>query len=107
MIKASIIYPNSPDKKFDFEYYQNTHMPMAIERLSSHPGYKGVSVERGQSGGAPDSQPPFLAMCHFTFDSIADFVAAFKPHAEELQGDIPNYTDIEPTMQFSSVEITG
>lgn len=106
MIKASIIYPAGADKRFDFDYYRNTHMPMAIARLSSHPGYQGVSVERGQSGGAPDSQPPFVAMCHFSFASIADFIDAFKPHAQELQSDIPNYTDIEPLMQFSSVEMS-
>jgi hypothetical protein len=32
-------------------------------------------------------------------------MAAFGPHAEELQGDIANYTDIEPTIQISEVQI--
>jgi hypothetical protein len=45
-------------------------------------------------------------MCHYVFDSAEDFLAAFQQHAELLQGDIPNYTDIQPIFQFSAVEIT-
>jgi hypothetical protein len=45
------------------------------------------------------------AECHYLFDSMEDFLAAFMPHAELLQGDIPNYTDITPVIQFSVVEI--
>jgi hypothetical protein len=33
-------------------------------------------------------------------------MAAFSPHAEELQGDIVNYTNIEPIIQINEVEIT-
>ena len=106
MIKVSIMYPNSADKRFDFEYYQKKHIPLAIKLLGAHPGYKGISVERGQSGGAPGSEPAYVAVCHFTFTSVQDFIAAFKPNAEELQADIINYTDIEPVTQFSSVEIS-
>jgi uncharacterized protein (TIGR02118 family) len=45
-------------------------------------------------------------MCQYVFDSADDFIAAFNQHVEALQGDIPNYTDIQPVIQFSSVEIT-
>ncbi len=44
-------------------------------------------------------------MCHYLFDSVEAFLATFAQHAELLQGDIPNYTDIKPIIQFSSVEI--
>lgn len=106
MIRASILYPNSAGKRFDFEYYRNKHIPLAIKLLGAHPEYKGISVERGQSGGAPGSEPSYVAVCHFTFSSIQSFIAAFKPNAEELQADIINYTDIEPVTQFSSIEIS-
>lgn len=106
MIRASIMYPNSADKRFDSEYYQNQHIPLAIKLLGAHPEYKGISVERGQSGGTPGSEPTYVAVCHFTFSSIQDFIAAFKPNAEELRADIIKYTDIEPLTQFSSIEIS-
>jgi hypothetical protein len=34
-------------------------------------------------------------------------MAAFTPHAAALQGDIPNYTDVTPTIQFNEVLISG
>jgi hypothetical protein len=34
-------------------------------------------------------------------------MAAFMPNAEMLQGDVPNYTDIEPVIQFSEVLSVG
>jgi uncharacterized protein (TIGR02118 family) len=106
MIKISIFYPKATSARFDMDYYLTKHMPVSIEKLSAGKGYRGVSVERGVGGGAPVSEPTYIAMCHYLFDSAEDFLAAFNQHAEFLQGDIPNYTDITPVIQFSSVEIT-
>lgn len=103
MIKISILYPNTG--KFDMDYYLNTHMPRSIQLLSAGKGYRGVSVERGLSGAAPGSAPAHVAMCQYVFDTAEDFMAAFMPHAAELQGDMPNYTDIEPVIQLSEVAI--
>ena len=36
---------------------------------------------------------------------LENFMAAFGPHAEKLQGDIINYTNIEPTIQINEVQI--
>ena len=106
MIRISILYPNNKGSRFDVSYYVETHMPMSIGLLSAHPGFKGVSVEHGLGGAVPGSAPAYIAMCHFLFDSIEDFLAAFMPNAEVLQGDMPNYTDIEPVIQFSEVLIS-
>ena len=103
MVKISILYPNSG--RFDMDYYLNTHMPRSIELLSKGCGYRGVSVERGLGGASPGSSPDFVALCHYLFDTADDFMAAFLPHAAELQGDMPNYTDIEPMIQFCEVAI--
>jgi uncharacterized protein (TIGR02118 family) len=103
MVKISILYPNTPGGRFDFRYYSETHMPRSIELLSAHPGYQGVSVERGVGGAAPGSAPEYVAMCHFEFTSADDFLAAFMPHAPELQGDLPNYTDAAPVIQINEV----
>jgi hypothetical protein len=34
---------------------------------------------------------------------VESFGAAFQPHAERIMGDIPNYTDISPTIQISEL----
>jgi len=106
VIKISIFYSTAKGSRFDFDYYLTKHMPVSIEKLSAGKGFRGVSVERGVGGGAPGSEPTYIAMCHYLFDSAEEFLAAFNQHAEFLQGDIPNYTDIEPIIQFSQVEIT-
>ena len=105
MIRISILYPNSEGARFDLRYYVETHMPLSIDLLGRHPGFKGVSVEHGLGGAVPGAPAPFVAMCHFLFNSVEDFMAAFTPHAAVLQGDMPNYTDIEPIIQFNEVLI--
>ncbi|HWT97502.1 MAG TPA: EthD family reductase [Terriglobales bacterium] len=104
MIRVSILYPNTPGHRFDFEHYLNVHMPEAERRLGA--AMKGMSVERGLTGTAPDLPPAYTAMCHLLFESVDAFMAAFLPHADWLQGDIKNYTDVEPVIQFNQIEIT-
>ena len=105
MTTISVIYPNKPGSRFDVKYYTEKHMPLAIKLLKKHPGYLGISVERGVGGAMPGTDAAFAALCHFKFKSAEDFQAAFGPHAEELLGDIPNYTDIEPIIQVNEVMI--
>jgi uncharacterized protein (TIGR02118 family) len=105
MVKISILYPNTPGSRFDMGYYLQAHMPISIERLSAHAGYKGVSVERGLGGEGPGTEPAYVAMCHYLFESLEDFLVAFTPYAEFLQGDIPQYTDVKPVIQVSAVAI--
>jgi uncharacterized protein (TIGR02118 family) len=104
MIKISILYPNTG--KFDMDYYLNKHMLRSIELLSKGKGYRGVSVERGLGGASPGSAPAYVAMCHYLFDTAEDFMAAFLPYAAELQGDMPNYTNIATIIQISEVAIS-
>ena len=106
MIKISILYPNNPGARFDLGYYLDMHMPLSVRLLSAHPGFKGVSVERGLGGAMPGTDAAYIVMCHFLFNSAEDFMAAFDPHAAVLQGDMPNYTDIEPIIQISEVLIS-
>jgi uncharacterized protein (TIGR02118 family) len=78
----------------------------SIDLLSKGKGYRGVSVERRVGGASPGSAPSHVAMCHYLFDTADDVMAAFLPHAAELQGDMPNYTDIESLIQVSEVAIS-
>ena len=103
MIKVSVFYPNREGSKFDMDYYCNSHIPMVREKLG--PACKNVAVEHGIGGATPGSRPGFIAMGHLYFDSVEAFQKAFGPHADAIMGDIPNYTDIQPTIQFSEVKI--
>ena len=103
MIKLSVLYPNEEGKKFDMEYYCNKHIPMVQQKLGA--ACRRVAVEQGLGGAEPGSRPTYIAMGHIYFDSIEAFQTAFGPHAGALMEDIPNYTDIQPTIQISEVKI--
>ena len=103
MIKVTVLYPNKPGSHFDVEYYLNTHMPMS-ERLLG-PAVKAISVEIGRSGATLEDQPPFAAICGFTCETVQAFTDAFVPVAGQLQGDISNYTNIEPVIQISDIRM--
>ena len=105
MINVAILYPNIAGATFDATYYLERHMPTSIELLRSHPGYRGVSVEIAISGPTPDIGAAYVAMCQYRFESIGDFIEAFTPHQQRLQGDMGAYTDIEPMIQFNEIAI--
>lgn len=104
MVTVSILYPRAEGARFDFDYYARTHMPMSIQLLGD--AMTAVSVQRGVSGTEAGSAPAFVACTHFTCASREAFEAAFLPNAEALQGDMANYTDIVPIIQFNDVVLT-
>jgi uncharacterized protein (TIGR02118 family) len=48
---------------------------------------------------------PQLGVGHLYFDTAETFQTAFGPHAETIMRDIPNYTDIQPTIQINEVKL--
>ncbi|MFW2364900.1 MAG: EthD family reductase [Desulforhopalus sp.] len=103
MIKVSVLYPNDEGKTFDMDYYCEKHIAMVQEKLGS--ACKKIAVELGLSGPEPGSPATYLAMGHLYFDSVETFQEAFGPHAEAIMGDVPNYTDTQPTIQISAVKM--
>jgi len=103
MIKVSVFYPNEEGNKFDMNYYLNSHIPMLQEKLGA--ALKGGAVEQGLSSVEPGSPATYVAMGHLLFDSVEAFQSAFGPHSEAIMSDIPNYTDVKPTIQISEVKM--
>jgi uncharacterized protein (TIGR02118 family) len=101
MIKVSVLYPNGPGSHFDVEYYLTVHMPMSVRLLG--PALKAVSAEIGVSGAESGETPPYAAIAGFTCESREAFTRAFTPVADQLQGDIPRYTNIQPIIQISEL----
>jgi len=97
-----VFYENAEGKRFDMEYFCNKHIPMVKQKLGA--ACKGLDVDQGLSGAQPGSKPPFVAMAHMLFDSVDAFQNAFGPHADYIMGDVPNYTDIQPVIQFNEVK---
>jgi len=103
VIKVSVLYPNQAGSRFDMAYYLNKHIPMVQQKLGA--ALKGTSVEQGLGGAQPGSPPAYVAMGHLLFDSVETFQQSFGPHSEAIVGDIPNYTNAQPTIQVSEVKL--
>ena len=103
MIKVSVFYPNRPGNHFDMPYYCSKHIPM-VQRLLG-PSLKNVAVEEGIAGASAGSPPAYLAMGHLYFESVDAFQQSWAPHAAQIVGDVPNYTNSEPVIQISAVKI--
>ena len=103
MIKVSVLYLAGDNTRFDMDYYCRSHMPMVQQKLGV--ACKRIAAEQGIGGATPGAPPAYAAMGHLWFDSVAEFQAAFAPHAGEIMADIPNYTDIQPVIQISEVKL--
>ena len=103
MIKVSVMYPNKPGARFDHDYYRNKHLPLIKKRMGV--ALKYYTIDKGLAGGAPSAPATYVAACHLLCDSIAAYHASFGPHAQEISGDIPDFTDIAPVVQISEVVV--
>jgi uncharacterized protein (TIGR02118 family) len=103
MIVFTVLYPNEPGKHFDMDYYCDKHIGMVKEKLGD--ALKGVSVERGLPGPAPDSESEFAVVCRLQFASLDDFQNCVVPHSPAFDADVPNFTDITPRFEIHELVI--
>jgi uncharacterized protein (TIGR02118 family) len=97
MQRVTVAYPNKADAKFDFDYYMKKHIPFVA-------GLVGKSIEVGRGiSSATGSPAAFVCVATIPIDSVATFQAMFSQHGAEILADIPNYTNIEPIIQFDEV----
>jgi uncharacterized protein (TIGR02118 family) len=88
--------------KFDFDYYLCKHVPMVKKLLGDN--LKKVDVDLGLVVDGC-MLPEFSVMAHLHFESVESFKSSFGPHADMIQGDIPNYTDLMPKLQVSEIRV--
>jgi uncharacterized protein (TIGR02118 family) len=102
MIKVTVMYPNEEGKKFDFDYWVNTHLPI-VHRLLDSNGLIKDELEKGVSDTDPNAPPRYIAVGHLYFNTTDEVHQGFMTHGREIIGDIKNYTDIQPQFQISEV----
>lgn len=100
MATVSVVYPKTPGATFDYNYYQNKHLPLAVQRWTDS-GLVGGEALIGKSGAdGPDT--PFFAIGIIHFESEEALRAALNgEHAAEVIGDIRNFTDAQPIIQIN------
>ncbi len=83
------------------DYYTHQHMPMIEELLRD--SLLGYEIDKGISGRNPEDPAPFFAIGYLYFEKLSTYRNSFAPHAEQIVGDIPNYTNVKPVLQISEV----
>ena len=100
MATLSVVYPRASGTRFDYEYYQDKHLPLVGQRWAGA-GLVGGEALLGKT--APDgSDPPYFAIGIIHFESMDTLKAALSgEHAPEIIGDIRNFTDAQPVLQIN------
>jgi uncharacterized protein (TIGR02118 family) len=94
--RVTVIYPNKPGSKFDFDYYNQKHVPWIAGLVG-----KSIEVRRGISSAA-GGPPPYVCIATIAAN-VAEFQAVFERHGGEILADVRNYTNIEPVVQFDEI----
>jgi uncharacterized protein (TIGR02118 family) len=93
----TILYPNTEDGFFDFDYYLEKHIPLSEEiNGAKFEILKGVSSVDGQ-------KPPFICIARLPIRSVEQFIETITTRGQVLIDDMPNYTNIQPILQFDEV----
>jgi len=99
MIIVSVLYPRHGESQFDHEYYRQKHMPLVEQRWS---GMGLVKMEWMRGVAAPDGgEPGYEVITLLTFLSREAFEAGLAAFGEEILGDIPNFTNVQPLVQIN------
>lgn len=97
---VTILYPAKEGGTFDFDYYTEKHVPL----VAGHIGANAVKAEVRKGVASVDgSAPPFVCLANIWINSVEEFNATLAKHGEEVLGDIPNFTNIQPILQVDEV----
>ncbi len=96
----TVLYPNTPGVKFDFDYYLEQHATL-IDRLY---GRSIARLELRRGTGTPDGKPvPYVAIINIWIADHDAFDRAGAKHAPTLIADVPNFTNTIPTIQIDEI----
>jgi uncharacterized protein (TIGR02118 family) len=96
----TILYPNSDDVRFDFEYYKNHHMPLIMRLYTT--SIAKFELRKGLPG--PDgSKPPYVATVNIWIADQEAFAKNGEQHGQTLIDDVPNFSSVMPVVQADEI----
>jgi uncharacterized protein (TIGR02118 family) len=102
MIRISVMYPVTPGSRFDWSYYLGAHLELS-RRLLGPRGLVRTEIDRGIGGFPPGAPPPYHAVGHLFFQSMAEMESALGATSAEFVADERNYFDGLSVVQISEV----
>lgn len=89
----TIVYRNGPDVRFDFDYYESTHMPL-IMRLYGN-SISRFELRRGPPPAADGTLSPFAATITIWIADPEAFDRAAAEHQAGIRADVGKFTNAE------------
>jgi len=102
MIRLSVMYPAPPGSQFNWGYYLGPHLELA-HRLLDPRGHIRIEIDKGLDSFPPGTPPPYHAVGHLFFQTIADMQNALADTAADFIADEHSYTTVPGIVQFSEV----
>ena len=102
MIRLSVMYPAPPGSRFDWDYYLGPHLELAQKLLSSR-GLVRTEIDKGIGGFPPGAPPPYHAVGHLFFQTMAEMESALEATAAEFIADERKYASVPSVVQISEV----
>ncbi len=100
MYRLTVAYPAKQGGTFDFAYYRDKHMPMVRAGLGANVTKTEIAKGVGGGGGAP---APYTCIGTVYFKSLEEFGKGMAQHGASFMNDVPNYTNITPTVQIEEM----
>ncbi|WP_173923137.1 EthD family reductase [Agromyces sp. Marseille-P2726] len=99
MYCARVMY-RTTDEPFDHEYYVSKHVPRFVELL----GDRCLRLEVQTPTQTPESAPAeYAAVAYVWLDSPDAIGQTLAEHGDEILGDIPNFTQSTPEVDYWNV----
>lgn len=95
---VSVIYTLQDGQNFDIGYYLKSHIPM-VQELFTPSGMTSVQVLEGTGSPAGPAPAKIIALLEFSSDD--GFQDAIAKHGARVLGDIANFTQTQPSIQFN------
>jgi uncharacterized protein (TIGR02118 family) len=101
MVRLSVMYPATPGSTFNWDYYLGQHRELS-RRLLSGRGLVRTEIDRGVAG-IPPGPPPYHAVGHLFFRTMAELESALQATAAEFVADEQKYASVPSVVQISVV----
>ena len=96
------MYPATPGSRFDWNYYLGHHLELS-RRLLKPRRLVRIEIDKGIAGLPHGTPPPYHAVGHLFFRTMADLESALAATAAEFIADERNYFDGQSVVQISEV----
>jgi len=96
---VTALYLAQEGSRFDFDYYLETHIPLATD-------FVGDNLIRWEVHRGTD-EASYVCRTSFWIHSLERFQQMLAEHQETIFADLPNYTNLKPELHVEAVMGSG